>query len=390
MADRNKDLDNNSGASAGTTAAAAASHAAQVAALGHGRRTAADGADAGAAHAGAAQLRPASDALASSPAETEGAKTKEVSSVTTSVKQEQTAVHGNGISKEKVSSTSSSSVSDPRASDPVNISNSAVDSPVKPQKKKKSSVSALIARFEESQSSENLSSEADQQKSIGSKVPLRSTRSVTPDKILSDLGDEAQVAPRPKSAVDHSVVNHQNNDQELPLGAEALAVSNSEEPSERDQEATHEYLEGLQEEGIDIDEMTRRNGAYTSYVLIGASAPNNDLETASIHSSGSSGGSSANRVIVNVNKGVVLQDGRASNISIVSTESSDLGSGSPPAEGVDPNLFELVPDIPAKIRARNGVVDPSLGPDMQYFVAREPSRQDFGQRSRGGGGDPDA
>ena len=400
MADRNKDLDNNSGASAGS---AAASHAAQVAALGHGRRTAADGADAAAgAHAGAAQLRPASDALASSPAETQGAKTKEVSSVTTSVKQEQqsaaaavlTPIHGNGISKEKVSSTSSSSVSDPRASDPVNISNSAVDSPVKPQKKKKSSVSALIARFEESQSSENLS-EPDQQKSTGSgersKVPLRSTRSVTPDKILSDLGDESQVAPRPKSAVDHSVVNHrdQNHEQELPLGAEALAVSNSEEPSERDQEATHEYLEGLQEEGIDIDEMTRRNGAYTSYVLIGASAPNNDLETASIHSSGSSGGSSANRVIVNVNKGVVLQDGRASNISIVSTESSDLGSGSPPAEGVDPNLFELVPDIPAKIRARNGVVDPSLGPDMQYFVAREPSRQDFGQRSRGGGGDPD-
>ena len=93
MADRNKDLDNNSGASAGTAAAAAAaSHAAQVAALGHGRRTAADGADAGAAHAGAAQLRPASDALASSPAETEGAKTKEVSSVTTSVKQEQQSV----------------------------------------------------------------------------------------------------------------------------------------------------------------------------------------------------------------------------------------------------------------------------------------------------------
>ena len=399
MADRNKDLDNNSGASA----AAAPSHAAQVAALGHGRRTAADGADAAAgAHAGAAQLRPASDALASSPAETQGAKTKEVSSVTTSVKQEQQSaapvvlnpIHGNGISKEKVSSTSSS-VSDPRASDPVNISNSA-DSPVKPQKKKKSSVSALIARFEESQSSENLSE--DQQKSASSgsersKVPLRSTRSVTPDKILSDLGDEAQVAPRPKSAVDHSVVNHhQNHDQELPLGAEALAV-NQEEPSETDQEATHEYLEGLEEEDIDIDEMTRRNGAYTSYVLIGASAPNNshnDLETASIHSSGSSGGSSGNRVIVNVNKGVVLQDGRASNISIVSTESSDLGSGSPPAEGVDPqNLFELVPDIPAKIRARNGVVDPSLGPDMQYFVAREPPRQDFGQRSRGGGGDPD-
>ena len=98
----------------------------------------------------------------------------------------------------------------------------------------------------------------------------------------------------------------------LLLGAEAIENTDVNE--------AHDIVE----EDIDIDEMTRRNGAYTSYVLIGASAPNNvDLETASIHSSGSSG--SANRVVVNVNKGVVLQDGRASNISIVSTESSDLG-----------------------------------------------------------------
>ena len=100
----------------------------------------------------------------------------------------------------------------------------------------------------------------------------------------------------------------------LLLGAEAIENTDVGE--------AHDILE----EDIDIDEMTRRNGAYTSYVLIGASASHNDLETASIHSSGSSG-SSANRVVVNVNKGVVLQDGRASNISIVSTESSDLGSG---------------------------------------------------------------
>ena len=55
-------------------------------------------------------------------------------------------------------------------------------------------------------------------------------------------------------------------------------------------------------------------------------------------------------------------------------------------------MFEPVPDIPAKIRARNGaggVLDPSLGPDMQYFVSRDPVRQnDYGQRSRGGE-DPD-
>ena len=191
-----------------------------------------------------------------------------------------------------------------RASDPVSqqqLQQSESVSPVKPASpKKKSSVSALIARFEETNSTGELEKPA--------KVPLRSTRSVTPDKILSDLGDDLPVA-RPKSAVDPTI-SEQN--EELPLGAEAI-----ENP---DVNEAHDILE----EDLDIDEMTRRNGAYTSYVLIGASAhSHNDLETASIHSSGSSG--SGNRVVVNVNKGVVLQDGRASNISIVSTESSDLG-----------------------------------------------------------------
>ena len=189
-----------------------------------------------------------------------------------------------------------------RAPDPVSQQQQQSESvsPVKPASpKKKSSVSALIARFEETNSTVELEKPA--------KVPLRSTRSVTPDKILSDLGDDVPVA-RPKSAVDPTI-SEQN--EELPLGAEAI-----ENP---DVNEAHDILE----EDIDIDEMTRRNGAYTSYVLIGASASHNDLETASIHSSGSSG--SGNRVVVNVNKGVVLQDGRASNISIVSTESSDLG-----------------------------------------------------------------
>merc|ERR1712223_209543 len=294
------------------------------------------------------------------------------SSVTTSVKNQAQScpnvinpagqVRGNQCSgSEKIASSL-------RASDPVSQQQQQSESvsPVKPASpKKKSSVSALIARFEETNSTVEIEKPA--------KVPLRSTRSVTPDKILSDLGDDVPVA-RPKSAVDPTI-SEQN--EELPLGAEAI-----ENP---DVNEAHDILE----EDIDIDEMTRRNGAYTSYVLIGASASHNDLETASIHSSGSSG--RGNRVVVNVNKGVVLQDGRASNISIVSTESSDLGS--PPAEGVDPSssLFEPVPDIPAKIRARNGagVLDPSLGPDMQYFVSREPGRQnDYGQRSRGGG-DPD-
>ena len=206
--------------------------------------------------------------------------------------------------------------------------------------KKKSSVSQLIARFEGSPAE---------------KEPLRVTRSVTPEKILRDKSPY-----RPKSAVEIEPIEEKNHE-ELPLGAEAL----SEEANEDLDQETE-------------DEMTRRNGAYTSYVLIGASA-GNDVETASIHSGRSAGsGGSGGRVVVNVNKGVVLQDGRASNISIVSTESSELGSPN------EDSLLEPVPDIPAKIRARNGqVLDP--GPDMQYFVAQTSSRPaDLVERSRGG------
>ena len=198
--------------------------------------------------------------------------------------------------------------------------------------KKKSSVSQLIARFEATEQQ---------------KEPLRVTRSVTPEKILRDKSPK-----RPKSAVEiEPVENGDNKNEELPLGAEALL----------------EEVEDLD------DEMTRRNGAYTSYVLIGAA--NNDVETASVHSGHSRGSGGSGRVVVNVNKGVVLQDGRASNISIVSTESSELGSPN------EDSLLEPVPDIPAKIRARNGqVLDP--GPDMQYFVAQTQPVES--QRSRGG------
>jgi hypothetical protein len=275
--------------------------------------------------------------------------------------------------------------------DPVN--NSLV---VVKTKKKKSSVSLLIARFEETTTSTNPKIS---EQSV-SKIPLRATRSVTPDKTglaqASNLG--RPLSPRPKSAApaiftsvleevsednDSNDDNNENRDKneicdsfedasaaaieaannELPLGAEAV----NDHPGEDN----------------DDEDMPRRNG-YTSYVLIGAAA--ND-ETASIHSSASTG--SGTRVVVNVSNGVVLQDGRASNISIVSTESSDLGS--PPAEDQSGNIFEPVPDIPAKIRTRNGgIIDQAGGPDMQYFVSRDPvQRSDYGQRSRGGGGGDD-
>ena len=124
------------------------------------------------------------------------------------------------------------------------------------------------------------------------------------------------------------ITDQDKADSELPLGAEALTEE-------------------------ELDEMTRRN-RYTSYVLIGAT-PNDD--TASIHPySGSVG--SGNQVMGNIKKSVVLQDGRVSNISIVSTKSSDLGS--PPAKD---HLSS------AKIWSRNGIMDASAGQDMQYFLA---------------------
>ena len=242
-------------------------------------------------------------------------------------------------------------------------------------KKQKSSVSQLIAKFE---SAENVNKVTDHNiKSTAATVstanvnkpPLRSTRSVTPEKV----NKQASVSPRPKSAVEPTIFEevHEQDHQQKDVTTDKNDDTLNDVDRINDADATDKELplgaEALTEE--ELEEMTRRNG-YTSYVLIGA-AQNDD--TASIHSTGSSTGS-ANRVVVNVNKGVVLQDGRASNISIVSTESSDLGS--PPAE-------DHIPDIPAKIRSRNGVMDP--GPDMQYFLAREgPRSADYAQRSRGG------
>ena len=154
----------------------------------------------------------------------------------------------------------------------------------------------------------------------------------------------------------------------VPLGAEAL------DPS------LVENLEDLSDEEMTL----RRAGAYTSYVFIGSS--NND-DAGSVVSSRSGG--SGNRIVVNVkdaagaksgsNNCVVLQDGRASNISIVSTESSELGSPNSPIED---GLFDAPPDIPAKIRLR-GSGGTASGYDPQNFV-RESEYHHQQQRSRGG------
>ena len=81
------------------------------------------------------------------------------------------------------------------------------------------------------------------------------------------------------------------------------------------------------------------------------------------------------------------QDGRASNISIVSTESSELGSptpNNPGPSGVNPNdpyLDQGVPDLPAKIRDRNGVPMPG------DFLPRL-DEGSYDMRSRGGEASP--
>ena len=155
----------------------------------------------------------------------------------------------------------------------------------------------------------------------------------------------------------------------VPLGAEAL------DPN------LPENFEDLSDEEMTL----RRQGAYTSYVFIGSSS--ND-DAGSVVSSRSAG--SGNRIVVNVkdaagaksgsNNCVVLQDGRASNISIVSTESSELGSPNSPIED---GIFDAPPDIPAKIRLRGSGGASSGGYDPQHFV-RESEYLHQQQRSRGG------
>ena len=137
-------------------------------------------------------------------------------------------------------------------------------------------------------------------------------------------------------------------------------------------------------EDIDMPPTIRRNsgGAYTSYVFI-SNEPSND-EVASVVSSSGSYTDPENRVTVNVKETTVspntcvvaIQDGRTSNISIVSTESSELNS---PRQS--PTSLDEPPELPTKVKVGIGKDHNDL---QQIVYATRESLRDFSHRSRGG------
>ena len=156
-----------------------------------------------------------------------------------------------------------------------------------------------------------------------------------------------------------------------------------------------DILEDIDPDNPDMPPTIRRNsgGAYTSYVFI-SSDPSND-DVASVHSSNGSYTDPEGRVTVNVKESqtcvspntcvVSIQDGRTSNISIVSTESSELNSprGSPTELEDGPGL---PPELPTKVRVggAKGAVNSEL---QQIVYATRESLRDFSHRSRGGEAD---
>ena len=292
---------------------------------------------------------------------------------------------------ERKSSVPEAALKNRSSSDPVSHSASSGG-----KKKKKKSVSDLIARFEGGSSSTS------DLRSVSTPPDDRATRSLTPDGSQRPVSAGADLSKPDRAQSSDSVLERvQEEEENLEESQEsqepqsrvlelAQAVNHDVlldgacalEITQEDLDIDPELLRQLQEEGVEIDEDTRvmmrhggqaagaaGKGGYTSYVFISSS------DTGSTSSNTSSSGK---KVVVSVKEPasncIVLQDGRASNISIVSTESSDLGS---PAEEM--LSMEQAPDIPAKIRSRDGGVV-----DMQYrFLDSEPQqRMDY--RTRGG------
>ena len=137
-------------------------------------------------------------------------------------------------------------------------------------------------------------------------------------------------------------------------------------------------------EDIDMPPTIRRNsgGAYTSYVFI-SNEPSD--EVASVVSSNGSYTDPENRVTVNVKETAVspntcvvaIQDGRTSNISIVSTESSELNS---PRQSPT-SLVDEPPELPTKVKVGIGKDHSEL---QQIVYATRESLRDYSHRSRGG------
>ena len=154
-----------------------------------------------------------------------------------------------------------------------------------------------------------------------------------------------------------------------------------------DEAACESEGEDLDLEDPDMPPTIRRNsgGAYTSYVFI-SSDPSND-DVASVVSS--NGSYKEDRVTVNAKEHAVspntcvvsIQDGRTSNISIVSTESSELNSPrqSPVTVGLDSEAG-LPPELPTKVK----VGGKSHSELQQIVYATRESLRDFSHRSRGG------
>ena len=177
------------------------------------------------------------------------------------------------------------------------------------------------------------------------------------------------------------------------LKEQAAKNASSKKKTEPEQEPAHSDSLGCEggAEGVDSDiedidmpPTIRRNsgGAYTSYVFI-SNEPSND-EVASVVSSSGSYTDPENRVTVNVKETTVspntcvvaIQDGRTSNISIVSTESSELNS---PRQS--PTSLDEPPELPTKVKVGVGKDHNEL---QQIVYATRESLRDFSHRSRGG------
>ncbi|CAB4070206.1 SYTL [Lepeophtheirus salmonis] len=223
---------------------------------------------------------------------------------------------------------------------PSSLSTSSVLNPDLPKHETAPKVSDLIAKFE-------------QNKSV-----------VVPSKSLSNIsnksnGHHLEEDEEETRSLDKNFEGDYD-DEDLPLGAEASSVSQS----QRDIVSTAIISENSARESSTspppMAPTVRRNsnGAYTSYVFI-SSNPNED----------SVASAPSDRVTVHSGGSCVMtvQDGRSSNISIVSTESSDLGSPTNESE-VEPN-YDSPPDVPSKTTLRPTVQDI---PDLQRSRGGEP------------------
>ena len=297
--------------------------------------------------------------------------------------------------------------------------------------KRKGSVSNLIARFEASSRSTT------PERSL-TPDSHRSLRSATPDRSITKQNSLDSNTSNTETGVDDlkTIVKDTGARPKVPQNKnksdkkEADAGSNTNEPNETliSNETERAELRGLKEftqkylkeqqaknatgdgaglesnpdinnlesdlEDLELDPdmppTIRRNsgGAYTSYVFI-SSDPSND-DVASVVSSNGSYTDPENRVTVNVKETAVspntcvvsIQDGRTSNISIVSTESSELNSPRQSPTSLD----EPPPELPTKVKVGGAKSHSEL---QQIVYATRESLRDFSHRSRGGEADYD-